>query len=234
MTNETPQRKQAPWQADDCGESEHKAYCTPEILWSDATNCPPKGVDDYERGIEGLHEKGGNCVCKDKSAWQDFVGSFQSIGHLFDGTCIERILPTLAQPVSIKRTFTRLSIELGELVAGEWRMPEPQPLGPILDDSGRRAHPDKRRAAADEKFVIVARPEQSRLNTDEVPDICRLLRLVTIDPNRSSSHLVRKHERANKAREHERVDAGCIPSFAKQGLGSDQHCDTALLEDRCD
>ena len=109
-------------------------------------------------------------------------------------------------------------------------MAESQSLGSVFDHVCSRAHAHKSGAASNEKVVIVARSEHSRLDTDEMPDVRRLLRLRGIHSNCPASHLIREDKRADKTGKYERVDAGCVPAFAEEGFCSNEHVYPTLLE----
>jgi hypothetical protein len=99
-------------------------------------------------------------------------------------------LPTRPEAGAIEGTAADFGIDLHNLLAGKRRLTESKPFRAIFYAVGSCADPDERAASPNKQFVIFSRSENSRFNADEMPNVCRLQRMVGVDPNRSSAHLV--------------------------------------------
>src|ERR1700723_467644 len=172
-------------------------------------------------GVFGRHSR--NSVYQNEPARQQFVRRFKAIRHLLDGTCTESILPLLAETLAIQSTLAGLGIDLDYLIATEGWVPEAQSLGSVLYYWRSRIDTRKRGATSNQKFIVVARTEQPRFNTNKMPDIGCFLRLHGIHSDRAPPHLVREHEGTYEAGKHQRIDTRRIPAFSQQGFRSHQH-----------
>jgi len=69
-------------------------------------------------------------------------------------------------------------------------MSEAQSLTAVLDHGGGGAYANERGAAPNQQFVVVTRSEQTRLRTDQVPDVGGLLGLRRVHTDCSPPHLI--------------------------------------------
>src|SRR5207342_1627986 len=99
---------------------------------------------------------------------------------------------------------------------------ETKPSGSVLDNGVGYAHTGKTRTTAGEELKVLTRTKDAWFDADKMPDVCGLLRMIGIDADGSTAHLVGQHERADEAGKDQGVDAWSVPSFAKQRLGTHQ------------
>ena len=62
----------------------------------------------------------------------------------------------------------------------------------------------------------------------DMPDRGHFVRIGRVNTNGPTTHLVGGHERTHHAGQNQRVHRRCIPAFAEQGPGTDQHLDVTI------
>src|SRR5436853_7916335 len=100
------------------------------------------------------------------------------------------LLPAGPETRPIESTAAGLGIDLHNLLAGKRRLTESQPFRAIFYLVSNCTDPDECTAPPNKQFVILSRSEHAWFNADEMPNVSRLQRMVGVDPNGSSAHLV--------------------------------------------